>query len=359
MRRPSPKRSAFSSCPIAGIADRVPLVYRAVASTSQRSPSSLRARTTYSAHCASPIRSRAGARPRTGLPSTSRVRPWRVTASSASSPVSPGYLGDLDPRRADGPGRRRPAHRLGTVGRREHRVDGVGERRDAVVRLVLLDQQRSVGERDEVHGVAREQRRFGGRDRVPAPRARHTVDARLAPRLTVPARRLGRLRGCLVRRWRDAQRGRLPRPAFGGGRCRRSRLKSGDVAVVGGMAARLDDAALAVALHLALELDDELVDRHLHVGRGFPRSQRRAFREDRSLGHVAVGDRRVLAARRARPRPASVRPAACSASPAFARRTRAATGRPPRSCPSPEASLPPPWWWSVPSFEPTGRPARR
>ena len=100
----------------------------------------------------------------------------------------------------------------------------------------------------------------------------------------------------------------------------------GDVAVVVGVPPRLDDAALAVALHLALELVDELVDRRLHVGRRFARAQRRALREDRRLRDLAVGDRRVLAARRARPRPASARRAACRASPAFARRTRGSTG---------------------------------
>src|SRR5581483_5962687 len=60
-----------------------------------------------------------------------------------------------------------------------------------------------------------------------------------------------------------------------------------------GVAARLDAPLLAIALHLALELVGELVDRRLHVGRGLARAQRRALREDRRLGDVAVRDRGV------------------------------------------------------------------
>ena len=53
------------------------------------------------------------------------------------------------PRRPRSARRRRPTsrpspHRLRAVGRRERRLDRVGERRDAVVRLVLLDEQRAV-----------------------------------------------------------------------------------------------------------------------------------------------------------------------------------------------------------------------
>src|SRR5437879_47334 len=62
------------------------------------------------------------------------------------------------------------------------------------------------------------------------------------------------------------------------------------VAVVRRMPAWLDDSPLAVALDLALELRDELVDRHLHVGRRLARTQRRALGEDGRLGHVVLGD---------------------------------------------------------------------
>src|SRR5207244_1997912 len=64
--------------------------YNGDASTSQRSPSTRRARTTYSVPCASPTRSSSAARPSVVCPSTLIVLPSRVAASSTSSPTSPG-----------------------------------------------------------------------------------------------------------------------------------------------------------------------------------------------------------------------------------------------------------------------------
>src|SRR2546429_1849867 len=51
-------------------------------------------------------------------------------------------------------------------------------------------------------------------------------------------------------------------------------------------------ALLAVALHLPLELVDELVDRRAHVRRSLARAKRRALRPDRRLGDVVRRDRR-------------------------------------------------------------------
>src|SRR6266581_4876124 len=58
--------------------------------------------------------------------------------------------------------------------------------------------------------------------------------------------------------------------------------------------ARLFFSLLAVALHLALEVSDELVDRRPDVARRLARAQGRTLREDRPLGHFTVMDRRVL-----------------------------------------------------------------
>src|SRR5439155_2639030 len=52
-------------------------------------------------------------------------------------------------------------------------------------------------------------------------------------------------------------------------------------------------ALLAVALHLPLELVDELIDRRPHVSRGLARAKRRALRPDRRLGDVVRRDGRV------------------------------------------------------------------
>ena len=48
-------------------------------------------------------------------------------------------------------------------------------------------------ERDEVHSVATQPGRLRRDDGIPAARARHSVDPRLAARLAVPAGRLGDL----------------------------------------------------------------------------------------------------------------------------------------------------------------------
>ena len=66
-----------------------------------------------------------------------------------------------------------------------------------------------------------------------------------------------------------------------------------------------------------------------------------------ALGDVAVGDRRVLLLGQLDLDLRLLGELLRRACRAFARRTRGSTGRPPRSCPSPEASSPPPWWWSV------------
>src|SRR5581483_10097857 len=76
-----------------------------------------------------------------------------------------------------------------------------------------------------------------------------------------------------------------------GTRCRNSRIGS---AALLGVPARLDGPALAIPLHLPLELVDELVDRQTHVGRRLARAQRRPLREDRRFRNAALRDRGVL-----------------------------------------------------------------
>src|SRR5581483_10414443 len=119
--------------------------------------------------------------------------------------------------------------------------------------------------------------------------------------LPVPARRLcGECRPSLLGGRAEREPGvvrelpveRLGAPEETHGMLARS-LRSGEVAVMLSVAARLDDPALPVGLHLSLELLDETVDRGLHVERRPAGAQRRPLREDRRLGHLALGDRRV------------------------------------------------------------------
>ena len=93
---------------------------------------------------------------------------------------------DGDLARADRPQPVVAPRALGAVRGVELRLDGVGERRELVVRDVLVDDHRSILERDEVDGVAREVG-FGGDDGVPLTRPRDAVHACLVPRRDVVA----------------------------------------------------------------------------------------------------------------------------------------------------------------------------
>ena len=66
---------------------------------------------------------------------------------------------DDDRRGADGPGRPVLPPRLGAERRVERRLDGVGERPDGLVGRSAVDEERAVGERDEVGRVSLEPRR--------------------------------------------------------------------------------------------------------------------------------------------------------------------------------------------------------
>ena len=81
------------------------------------------------------------------------------------------------------------------VDKLERQVKRYRERRDRAVRLVLVDDDRAVRERHEVHRVAPQAGRLRRRDGVPFPRPRHPVDARFATPLAVPAGRLRDRRG--------------------------------------------------------------------------------------------------------------------------------------------------------------------
>ena len=118
------------------------------------SPSSRSARTTYSVPSARRARSNAGARAHRRAPVDGRCVPRGSTTSSASLAARPGS------RRPRSATRRRPtsralSHRLGPVGRRDRLLDRVGERRQRPVRLVLVDDERAVGQGDEVHACHR------------------------------------------------------------------------------------------------------------------------------------------------------------------------------------------------------------
>ena len=165
---------------------------------------------------------------------------------------------------------RAASYRLRPVGRGNARLDCVGERRQRSVRLVLLDDERAVRERDEVDDLAAQTRRGGGRDGIPAPGAGHAVNPRLPALFTVPSgrltaqpggdgsggaeRELARLCELLVQRLSPPEETHVLGSV------------AGSDAVVLRVPAGLDPAHLAVALDLALELVDQLVDRRLHVG---------------------------------------------------------------------------------------------
>jgi hypothetical protein len=90
-------------------------------------------------------------------------------------------LGDLDPARSYGPDIAVAADALGPVGGLDRLFHGFGESAEGVVRLVLVDQQVAVRQCHEVHLVAVEARRVGGRHRVPAAWSRNAVDPDSAP----------------------------------------------------------------------------------------------------------------------------------------------------------------------------------
>src|ERR1043166_1075751 len=100
-------------------------------------------------------------------------------------------LGDLDSARSDGPDLAVAADALGPVRRVDRFLHGLGEDTERVVRLVFVDQQVAVRQRDEVHFVAGGAGGPGGRYRVPAARSRDAVDADSAPvRPRIDGRRL-------------------------------------------------------------------------------------------------------------------------------------------------------------------------
>ena len=219
MRRPSPKRSAFSIVPIADdIADRVPgepgrprAAWPPPARGRRRAV--LRGRRTPSRAPPRPARGPAPARG-VARPSTCSVRVSRVTTSSARSPRRPRSSTTEIREAATAQSLGTTPDRLRPVGRREHRLDRFGERRERVVGLVLLHHERAVGQRDEVHEVALQPGCGRGRDGVPAARAarRRGSRARRAARRPSPA---ARSRGRGRRRCRSRAE-RLPPPRAGG-----------------------------------------------------------------------------------------------------------------------------------------------
>ena len=109
MRRPSPKRSAFSKVRARRTsADRVPrlraLLQRRRPRPPRASPSSRVARTTYSAPTASPARSSAGARAERRPAVDRSVAPVPRHDELGFVAVEAGRADDRDPRRGDGPG---------------------------------------------------------------------------------------------------------------------------------------------------------------------------------------------------------------------------------------------------------------
>ena len=194
-----------------------------------------------------PTRSSAGPCRSAARPSTwQRARRRWSTTSSASSPCSPGTSTTTIRERGDRPGRRPPPHGLRAVRAARSTLDRVGERRERR-RRARPPRRASVPSASATKCTAspRERGRLGGRDGVPPPRARNAVDARLAPRLAVPARAArppGRRRGTGRR---AEPRARPPRPAAraAASRRRNSATLRPHVAVVLGVPARLDDAA--------------------------------------------------------------------------------------------------------------------
>ncbi len=123
------------------------------------------------------------------------------SAPGASPRARPRPRSSLAPRRPRSARRRPPRpSRFGAQPRhgRAARATRRPRRRAARRRRrARLPRPAACGRRSETKWTAspRSSGRFGGRDGVPAPRARHAVDARLAPRLAVPPGRLGRQRG--------------------------------------------------------------------------------------------------------------------------------------------------------------------
>ena len=194
MRRPSPKRRAFSKDPKAGIRNRVPARYERgrldlpeVAVEPRRPgrrsrvPPALRPR------------SNAGAASNDGLPSTWSARPSRVTTSSSSLARLAARLEDDDRRGADRPGRRRPAARprRGTVASSAARTASASGRTASSARPPSTSSVSSASATNSAVSPSSPGARAGD-DGVPAPRPRDAMDAGLAARLAVPA---GRLRG--------------------------------------------------------------------------------------------------------------------------------------------------------------------
>ena len=195
MRRPSPKRRAFSKLSRArAFGTGYPRAQRAVASTSQRSPSSRWRGRRIRRLAASPRRSNAGAAARATACAVDVQRrvPGGSRRARARSPLSPATSATAI---ADAPTAhvvRSPAHGLGPIGRRRAPVERVGERRDA---RRPARPPRPAGCRRRAGrsaGVPASAGAVGGRDGVPAARPGDAVDAGLAARLAVPAGRLGR-----------------------------------------------------------------------------------------------------------------------------------------------------------------------
>src|SRR6266536_3975583 len=206
-RRPSPKRRAFSSVPIAGTSttgyrlrfggsplEKPPLQNRHTRLQSSRL--SLPEVALEAARAddelgrlggAEPLERgrRAEDRPAVDVQPVSRPRHHELGFVASE----PRYRHHRDARSADRPGVAAPAHGLCPVRRPQARFDRVRQRPERIVGLVLLDEQGAVVERDEVYLVSREPRRQCARDDVPAPCPRHPVDAWLAALPAVPAGR--------------------------------------------------------------------------------------------------------------------------------------------------------------------------
>ena len=109
--------------------------------------------------------------PKPGAPSTIRVlHPFVLREIDL---VSLGGEGDdLDPAGGNRPHVIALADGLSPVGRLDLRLDRIGQGREVGVPLLLVDDQRTVGERDEANFVTADTRCLGGDDDVPAARAR-------------------------------------------------------------------------------------------------------------------------------------------------------------------------------------------
>src|SRR5581483_4417166 len=192
-RRPSPKRSAFSREPMAGISV-----------TGYRRPPPSQGRGLNLPQVAGQMRGpddvllpgRAAGRleRRNGAESRLPVDVQRPRLTGRDelrlSPGEPRGRDDLDSARRHCPEAAATAHGLDAVRSRERRLDRLAKRRERSVGRTLasfpaLDHRRAVGKHHGVQLLAAQVVRPRGRDDVEAPGTRNAVDARLAAGLSV------------------------------------------------------------------------------------------------------------------------------------------------------------------------------